>query len=825
MKKQTFIFILFIITHYIADAQCVNGSINMQNSLNCTTNRTYANVISPIGGNNYNYSSNASANIVTNGDASQGMTGWNISYGTMGTGSNYFRGKGLMEQTIDLDSLGFSRDYLDCAPDLNISFDYQLDLAPLIPNWKKSAGRFRVNLYDSSMILIESRTLLCEFNQNCGSSSGPPSAGCTDINTVDYVLSDYMSGLRYIQIEISSCGPFTTSVNPSCACAPPDNYLSNATKFYNINLSLGDFVKDSSFTLKPGVDYPLAIQNADTIKCTEILNTISVTNDITQTPLTTSLTDTAYCIGDAAFYVAPNFPVNDTLHAVSFDGIDDWIHAERIENKMDNNSANGNYSLSMWVNTSATNQVILSQDSSNVRMFVDGSGNLGLGNLSSTLLTSSNITDGQWHHIGFTYAISGNAVEIFVDSISVLTGALDLKMLTSKKVAIGCELVNSTPQNFYNGMIDELRIWRTNIEANHLLLNKNTFYQATDSAYNWLALYYPFEAPCNLEMCIDQRCDFNGAFYNGTSLGNGPSYVNATPSGFTNALPSIVYQWSNNVDSIVSTNPTINIQDSVSVKTWYFQMTSGIYMYTDTFIVTVNPLPTIDLGFDNVICGGDTLDAGAGFTYLWNTGDTTQTIYADTTNNYIVTITDVNTCVNSDTINLTINPLPGVVLENDTLLCSDLQYVLSPSVTGNGPVQYLWHNNTIAPLVVINTGNYTPGFYTFWVKVTDANGCVKTDSITLEISTCVGINENELGNFTIYPNPVTYQNKVFIEFEDNFDIHSINAINQLGQKISLNFTMSENKAIVGTNNLPSGLYYLSILSKKFEVKGVKLLIK
>ena len=49
--------------------------------------------------------------------------------------------------------------------------------------------------------------------------------------------------------------------------------------------------------------------------------------------------------------------------------------------------------------------------------------------------------------------------------------------------------------------------------------------------------------------------------------------------------------------------------------------------------LTIIISPTVDLGNDVAICAGDStlLDAGSGHTnYLWNTGDTTQTIYADT---------------------------------------------------------------------------------------------------------------------------------------------------------------------------------------------------
>ena len=51
---------------------------------------------------------------------------------------------------------------------------------------------------------------------------------------------------------------------------------------------------------------------------------------------------------------------------------------------------------------------------------------------------------------------------------------------------------------------------------------------------------------------------------------------------------------------------------------------------TDDVVVTVSPLPTIDLGADTtLICAGtsETLDAGTGFaSYLWSDGSTNQTL-------------------------------------------------------------------------------------------------------------------------------------------------------------------------------------------------------
>jgi hypothetical protein len=159
-----------------------------------------------------------------------------------------------------------------------------------------------------------------------------------------------------------------------------------------------------------------------------------------------------------------------------------------------------------------------------------------------------------------------------------------------------------------------------------------------------------------------------------------------------------------------------------------------------TTSVTVNAVPVVTLGNDTAVCSAGlplTLDAGnAGSTYAWGTSESTQTISAAAAGSYNVAVTDGNGCVGRDTLTISVNPDPVVALGTDTVRCGG-------SVTlnaGNAGAAYLWSDMSAnQTLTVSATGNYD-------VAVTDANGCVGYDTITVTINTIPTV---DLGNDTL----------------------------------------------------------------------------
>jgi hypothetical protein len=146
---------------------------------------------------------------------------------------------------------------------------------------------------------------------------------------------------------------------------------------------------------------------------------------------------------------------------------------------------------------------------------------------------------------------------------------------------------------------------------------------------------------------------------------------------------------------------------------------------TDTIDVTINTLPTVDLGTDITQCGGSvTLDAGnAGATYLWSDNSTAQTLVVSTSGTYSVTVT--NSCgTGTDAINITINALPTVSAGADQSVCAGTAITLS----GSGATSYTWDNGVTngTPFTPLTTTTYT-------VIGTDANGCSNTDQVIVTV--------------------------------------------------------------------------------------------
>lgn len=196
----------------------------------------------------------------------------------------------------------------------------------------------------------------------------------------------------------------------------------------------------------------------------------------------------------------------------------------------------------------------------------------------------------------------------------------------------------------------------------------------------------------------------------------------------------------------------------------------------DTVIIHALPVDSLS---DISTCGSSyPLNAfNSGSTYLWSpSNEFTQSILVNSNGLYTVTITNANGCQRVDSSYVTLNSVVTPNLGADGSACG--QVILNAGYPGS---QYNWNiatsDSTNQSIVVTNPGVYS-------VTVTDLNGCIGTDSVT--ITAIYPFANPDLGldqqicesNFPIVLNPGTYSN---YQWSDNstsstFTLNSTNNV-------------------------------------------------
>ena len=146
--------------------------------------------------------------------------------------------------------------------------------------------------------------------------------------------------------------------------------------------------------------------------------------------------------------------------------------------------------------------------------------------------------------------------------------------------------------------------------------------------------------------------------------------------------------------------------------------------------VTVNPLPTVSITGDSIICEGDiaTLTAMDGDAYLWSNGDTTATITVSpvASTNYSVTVTNSFGCTATESSQVIVLPGPTAAITGKDTIC----YGTNTTLTASGGVGYQWSNGATTASITVNPTVTT----TYTVTVTASNGCTDVASTTVVVN-------------------------------------------------------------------------------------------
>lgn len=152
----------------------------------------------------------------------------------------------------------------------------------------------------------------------------------------------------------------------------------------------------------------------------------------------------------------------------------------------------------------------------------------------------------------------------------------------------------------------------------------------------------------------------------------------------------------------------------------------------DTVQLLGAPSPTVTALGSTTFCQGGSvvLSSSSATGNTWSTGALTQTITVTSTGTYSVTVVQSGCTQSSNTIAVTVNPLPAVTV-NSEVICSGS----SAGLTAAGGTTYTW-----SPAGSLSSANgasvsASPGSTTVYtVTSTDSNGCMGSNTSTVTVN-------------------------------------------------------------------------------------------
>ena len=187
------------------------------------------------------------------------------------------------------------------------------------------------------------------------------------------------------------------------------------------------------------------------------------------------------------------------------------------------------------------------------------------------------------------------------------------------------------------------------------------------------------------------------------------------------------YTWSNGASG---TNAIQNLSTGI----YKITVTDSLNCKDSTTVSIAQGVdPTLTLTKQDVVC---TLPNGfievsttrllPPISYLWNTNDTTTRVENLLPGTYSILVRDGRNCSLRDTIVINDQPAPIIKLNGISSYCNrNTGRIEMSDSLGKKPYTYIWNNGvTLKDNLNISKGNYR-------VTVTDANGCIVRDSLTI----------------------------------------------------------------------------------------------
>ncbi len=182
--------------------------------------------------------------------------------------------------------------------------------------------------------------------------------------------------------------------------------------------------------------------------------------------------------------------------------------------------------------------------------------------------------------------------------------------------------------------------------------------------------------------------------------------------------PGSNYLWSTSANSA-------SINATNSGLYWVRMTDQNGCIGTDTVSLVVNSSPVVNLGADTLICSTDSILLNASnptASFLWSTGEISQSLYKKSTGSYWVRVTGTNNCVTKDTIHIIQELAPIMNLADSSTFCGS--GILNPM---SNAITHTWSSTSNTSTINVNSSG------TYSVIGYSQNGCASHDTSYVSI--------------------------------------------------------------------------------------------
>ena len=296
----------------------------------------------------------------------------------------------------------------------------------------------------------------------------------------------------------------------------------------------------------------------------------------------------------------------------------------------------------------------------------------------------------------------------------------------------------------------------TNNSVNICILNQNTSISGNDFGLDNISFKACLSCEVESDFTIQEPDPISAtATVQNAVCGTNTGVIEVTASGGTSPFSySIDAQTFNPNSTIANLAPgayTITVKDAADCE------------FIIEVVVEDDDDLNIDAGLDQEICAGEsvTLNAIGPAGFIWSDNVINNEPFFPSQSQYFVVEINLGpTCFASDSVFITVHPLPNVIAGEDLELCEGQTL----SLNATGALTYTWSNN------IANNESFTldAGNYTFSVVGTDANGCSNSDDVNIVVLITPTVSVSATPENGIVPLTVDFTNNNLETFDYNW---------------------------------------------------------